>query len=324
MSHTQSMNPAQSMSPPLAASFRPDRAALLAGMAGAAGIWLGFPNDLAGLPPLVLLWPVALAWLGLFAPTSAAALRRGWLCSMAGGMAALYWLTMPVHNVGGLPWLLAIPCALFIVACISSAGGLFAVAARLLRRRPPILWAIVLGLLWYVLEAVYALALGFPWLELSGALAAWPLLVQGADTVGAYGLSGLWVMAALLCALGLLPHPAATPCPKASPCPTAAPCKNRAEDGGQSDAQGGAQHGAGDGAAASGLPGTSGSGSGPGPAGPNKSWRPASLVCGLAMTCLLLGYGALRLHQHPLITDPVGPQSVQALFVEGKDRKSVV
>ena len=341
MSHTQGMSPAQSMSPTLAATFRPDRSALLMGMAGAAGIWLGFPNDLAGLPPLVLLWPVALAWLGLFAPTSAAALRRGWLCSMAGGMAALYWLTMPVHNVGGLPWLLAIPCALFIVACISSAGGLFSVAARLLRRRPPILWAVVLGLLWYVLEAVYALALGFPWLELSGALAAWPLLVQGADTVGAYGLSGLWVMAALLCALALLPHPAATPYstaspgPNASPCPNAfsgpnaSPCKNKAEDGGQSGKKGGAQHDAGDGAgdgaqhgaAASGLPGASdtgpGPGSGPGPACPNKSWRPASLVCGLAMTCLLLGYGALRLHQQPLITDPVGPQSVQALFVEG-------
>ena len=339
MSHTQGMNPAQSMRPTLAAPFRPDRSALLMGMAGAAGIWLGFPNDLAGLPPLVLLWPVALAWLGLFAPTSAAALRRGWLCSMAGGMAALYWLTMPVHNVGGLPWLLAIPCALFIVACISSAGGLFSVAARLLRRRPPILWAVVLGLLWYVLEAVYALALGFPWLELSGALAAWPLLVQGADTVGAYGLSGLWVMAALLCALALLPHPAATPYstaspgPNASPCPnafsgpTAAPCKNRTEDGGQSGKKGGAQHDAGDGAgdgaqhgaAASGLPGASDTGPGPGsgPACPNKSWRPASLVCGLAMTCLLLGYGALRLHQQPLITDPMGPQSVQALFVEG-------
>ena len=78
MSHTQGMNPAQSMRPTLAATFRPDRSALLMGMAGAAGIWLGFPNDLAGLPPLVLLWPVALAWLGLFAPTSAAALRRGW------------------------------------------------------------------------------------------------------------------------------------------------------------------------------------------------------------------------------------------------------
>ncbi|WP_291302460.1 apolipoprotein N-acyltransferase [Desulfovibrio sp. MES5] len=293
------MSRTQSMSPTLAPAFRPDSSALFTGIVGAAGIWLGFPNDLAGLPPLVLLWPMALAWLGLYAPTSGAALRRGWLSSLAGGMAALYWLSMPVHNVGGLPWLLAIPCALFIVACISSAGGLFAVAARLLRHRPPILWAVMLGLLWYVLEAVYALALGFPWLELSGALAAWPLLVQGADTVGAYGLSGLWVIAALLCALALLPHPAA-------PCPKAPSCKNGGKDGGKGSTEQGAE----DIAAASDTPGNSG-------LGVKKSWRPASLVCGLAMTCLLLGYGALRLHQQPLNADPVGPQSVQALFVEG-------
>lgn len=312
MSHTQSMSPAQ-MSPALAATFRPDRSVLLTGIAGAAGIWLGFPNDLAGLPPLILLWPAALAWLGLYAPTSAAALRRGWLCSMAGGMAALYWLTMPVHNVGGLPWLLAIPCALFIVACISSAGGLFSVAARLLRHRPPILWAVLLGLLWYILEAVYALALGFPWLELSGALAAWPLLVQGADTVGAYGLSGLWVMAALLCALALLPHPAVSP--NAQPCPSASPRKDDAKDGGKGDGKNGGKNSAEQRAEASvAAPGTP-CDSDAGPA--KKSWRPASLVCGLAMTCLLLGYGALRLHQQPLVTDPVGPQSVQALFVEG-------
>lgn len=291
----------------LAATHQPDRSALLTGIAGAAGIWLGFPNDLAGLPPLVLLWPAALAWLGLYAPTSGAALRRGWLCSMAGGMAALYWLSMPVHNVGGLPWLLAIPCALFIVACISSSGGLFAVAAHLLRHRPPILWAVLLGLLWYVLEAVYALALGFPWLELSGALAAWPLLVQGADTVGAYGLSGLWVMAALLCALALLPHPAVSTSPNAPTGPSASPGKNSGNNKGKD----GKKHAAGDGAAASGMPCNSG------PAPAKKSWRPASLACGLAMTCLLLGYGALRLHQQPLTTDPVGPQTVQALFVEG-------
>lgn len=72
-------------------------------LAGACALWLGFPNDLASLPPLVLLWPVALAWLGVNAPDRGAALRRGWLCHLAGGTAALYWLTLPVHNVGGLP-----------------------------------------------------------------------------------------------------------------------------------------------------------------------------------------------------------------------------
>ena len=66
------------------------------------------------------------------------------------------------------------------------------------------------GVLWYVLEAVYALVLGFPWLELSGALAAWPLLVQGADAIGSYALAGLWTTIALWCGLALLPHPAQT------------------------------------------------------------------------------------------------------------------
>ena len=266
------------MSRPLTATFRPDSSALFVGLIGAAGIWLGFPNDMAGLPPLALLWPLALAWLGLYAPTRGAALRRGWLCNLAGGMAALYWLSMPVHNVGGLPWLLAVPCALFIAACISSAGGIFSLMAHTLRHRPPCIWAVTLGLLWYVLEAFYALALGFPWLELSSALAAWPLLVQGADTVGAYGLSGIWVMAALWFGLAVLPHPLAAS-PEAEP---GKPGKSK-------------------------LP----------PFGKKNSWRPACLVCGLLTTGLLLGYGVLRLHQQPLEVAPTGPQSVQALFVEG-------
>lgn len=112
-------------------------------LAGACALWLGFPNDLASLPPLVLLWPVALAWLGVNAPDRGAALRRGWLCHLAGGTAALYWLTLPVHNVGGLPWALAVPCALFIAACLALAGSLFALAAHELR--PPSLLALGRG-----------------------------------------------------------------------------------------------------------------------------------------------------------------------------------
>ena len=56
MSHTQGMSPAQSMSPTLAATFRPDRSALLTGIAGAAGIWLmvagGITGDGAAVPAL--------------------------------------------------------------------------------------------------------------------------------------------------------------------------------------------------------------------------------------------------------------------------------
>ena len=162
------------------------------------GLWLGFANDFFSLPPLALLWPVALVAFGLSAPGAASAFRRGWLVTLAGASAALYWLSLPVHDVGGLPWLLAVPCAVFIAACIAVPGGIFSLAARLLHRLSAWRLALSLALFWYLLEYASAIVLGFPWLTLASALAPWPLLVQGADTLGAFGVGALWLWAALL------------------------------------------------------------------------------------------------------------------------------
>lgn len=181
----------------------------------ALGIWAGFPNDILQLPFLVLLWPATLTLLGLTARNSTDALRRGWLATLAGGMAALYWLCLPLHNVGGLPLILAVPCALFVVACISSTGGIFSLAAHTLRWQGPWTLALILGLCWYLLELGAALTLGFPWLTLTGALAAWPLLVQATDTTGAYALAGLWSTAALWFCFGFARLPTAE---KSLPC----------------------------------------------------------------------------------------------------------
>ena len=171
-------------------------------------LWLGFAHPLPllppSLPPLALLVPPLLALMGQRAPGVGAAFRRGWLSAWAGHLLALYWLCLPIHNVGGLPWALAVPCAAFVALCLSSAGGLFAAAAHLLRRRSPLVLALSLGLFWYLLEWGYAVVAGFPWLPLSGAMAAWPLLIQPADLVGGYLLAGIWVFMLLL--LFQLPH----------------------------------------------------------------------------------------------------------------------
>lgn len=52
------------------------------------------------------------------------ALRSG------GGLACLYWLAIPVHDFGGLPWALAAPCPLLMGAYIGLYGGLFAALAH--------------------------------------------------------------------------------------------------------------------------------------------------------------------------------------------------
>ena len=186
-------------------------------------LWLGFPNglplSLAGLmpahlpvppsapgalPALALLLPPLLALTGLRAASAGQALRTGWLSCWAGSLAALYWLALPIHNVGGLPWELAIPCAVVVAACLASSGGLFACAAFALRRYPPLMLAVLLGLCWYLLEWSYAVVAGFPWLPLSGALAVWPVFLQPAHVLGGYLLAGVWAFMGVLCLMA--PH----------------------------------------------------------------------------------------------------------------------
>lgn len=177
-------------------------------IATACGIFFGFPNDIASLPPLVLLWPLGLAMLGNRSASASVAFRHGWLASMAGAIPCLYWLALPVHDVGGLPLPLAGVCAIFIATCLAVQGGFFSLLARLASQKlkggklagfwPSLFFALYLGLSWALLEQFLAWLFGFPWLAIAGAMAAWPVLVQFADSLGAYAMSGLWVTATLL------------------------------------------------------------------------------------------------------------------------------
>lgn len=167
---------------------------LVWGAVGALGLWLGFPNPVLHLPLLVLLYPVALMMLGIHAPRPRVALRYGWLTGIVGASAALYWIAVPLHNVGGIPWPLAAPCAMALGAYVAFYGGLFSLAAHALRHHQPCIRGLELGLIWYFLELVRgALFTGFPWLTLSAAFVPWPALLQGASVVGAYALAGVFV-----------------------------------------------------------------------------------------------------------------------------------
>lgn len=171
-------------------------AVLLAGL----GAWLGFANPLLHLPPLVLLFPGALAWIGLKAETPRLAFRWGWMAGLAGYAGGLYWVALPIHDFGPLPWVLAAPCPLLLAAVLALYPALFSLGLRLAGRDLswPLLAVFAAGL-WGGLEHLRGFAFtGFPWLVLPSAFSPWPWAVQGAALLGANGLAGLLAAAAAL------------------------------------------------------------------------------------------------------------------------------
>lgn len=165
---------------------------------GAVGLFFGNANPVLHIPLAALAYPACLSLLA----REEHSFRRGWLCGLAGAAAALYWISWAVHDYGGFPWPLAVPCAVLPGAWVGLWGGLFcfclsrfchAPGFGLLRR------ALAVGLLWYLLEWTRGwFATGFPWLTLGAAQARWPLLIQGASVIGDYGLSGLFAGMACL------------------------------------------------------------------------------------------------------------------------------
>lgn len=165
---------------------------------GALALFLGSANPLVHVPLVACLYPATLYILALRAPDP---LRAGWLCGLFGASAALYWIAIPVHDYGGLPWYLAVPCPLLLGAYIGLWGGLFSKAVALLKHAAAWRRCLVAALLWYMLEWVRGwFCTGFPWLSLAAGQGAWPALVQGASVIGAYGLSGLYAGLAVLLA----------------------------------------------------------------------------------------------------------------------------
>lgn len=168
------------------------------------GTWLGFANPLIHLPPLALLVPIGLFFCTRQAATPKQAFKTGWLVGAAAFSGSLYWIALPVHDFGQLPWILAVPCPVLMGLVLGLYHGLFCLGLKLVQDR--LSWPI-LGLWtaasWWTLELGRGvLFTGFPWLGLSSAFSPWPFAIQGASVAGAYGLSGVLAGAAVLLPLG--------------------------------------------------------------------------------------------------------------------------
>lgn len=186
----------------------PDSLLYRFGPAGLAliGAWFGFANPLAHFPPAVLLLPAALILAVSRARGYGHAFRTGLLTALPGYAASLYWLAIPVHDHGGLPWALALPCPVLVGAVLAAYAGLFCMAMYTVRTRLHTPLAVLLsGLIWAALElARNHLLTGFPWITLASALAPWPTTLGLAAWIGGFGLSGLLAAMGHILAAGRL------------------------------------------------------------------------------------------------------------------------
>lgn len=165
---------------------------------GAAGAFFAFANPVARFPLLVLLFPWCLARLARTGESPRRAFRLGWLCGTLAASASLYWIALPVHDYGFLPWVLAAACPVAMGCVLGLYTGAFCWAlAKTSRVFGPMQWGMFAGLAWLSLETLKGwLFTGFPWFPLAEALVPWPWAIQGVNLVGAYGFSALLAMGA--------------------------------------------------------------------------------------------------------------------------------
>ncbi len=171
------------------------------------GAWFGFANPLLQLPLLVLAFPLGLSVLALRAASPRGAFKSGYLAGLLAYAGCIYWVSIPVHDFGGMPWILAAPCPLLLGAFLGLYPGAFCLAARLAKDRLPwLLLAVFCGALWGVLEFLRGwIFTGFPWCVLPAAFVPWPFAIQGVSVVGSYGLSAFFVFCIFLAAMAFSP-----------------------------------------------------------------------------------------------------------------------
>lgn len=168
------------------------------------GAWVGFANPFFSFPPAVLLFPAALVWAALDAASPRAAFRAGLIGGGLAYAACLYWVAIPVHYYGYIPWVLAVPCPVLLGLFLGLYTGVFCWGVHRFGAEGPIRLGLFAGVLWAVLDVLRGFLLsGFPWIVLPSAFSEWLPAIQSVSVFGAWGLCAVLASASAWGALAL-------------------------------------------------------------------------------------------------------------------------
>lgn len=159
--------------------------------------WLLGPVQIA-----TMAWLVVCVWR---AQTMRQVFWNGWVFGWSGFVVGLYWLTISMHQYGGMPLPLAIVALTLLSAYLAGFSGLAALLARFAadNRHSPLVLALAWASAWTLSEWLRStLFTGFPWMAIGYAqadtwLAAWASVfgVFGVHFIAAYLAATLAVFA---------------------------------------------------------------------------------------------------------------------------------
>ncbi len=165
---------------------------------GALSLFLGTANPIIHIPFLVLVYPIALFLLAKEAQSVSKAFFYGWFCGFIGTSLGMYWLVVPVNVYGNFPLILSLPVPLLMGAVNAVFAGIMCAFFNKAKPMPESFQVFFAFLTWFFVEWFRSWILtGFTWMNISAALAAFPILVQGVSVLGMEGLSALYAFLAI-------------------------------------------------------------------------------------------------------------------------------
>ncbi len=166
-------------------------AGLWPGFLCSTGLFFGFANPVLHFPPLIFLY---LAGLNLFA-LNGSSLAQVFRYSLVGsGLAfsiGLYWIVVPVHEYGGLPFLAALGCPVLLGFVLGFFSCLYCSLVYCLRDTfSRFQLGLFAGCTWAAFEFLREyIFTGFPWFILAQSIVVWPESVQFVRLAGSTGLA---------------------------------------------------------------------------------------------------------------------------------------
>ncbi len=154
--------------------------------------WFGFSNPVYHLPLTVLVFPAALVWISLNSLSASQTWKSSWLAAGIAYAACLYWIYVPVHYYGGLPWWISLACPILTGLYLGLYPSIFSLAIYWNKDLFNWFWmGLFAGFTWACLEFLRGtLFSGLPWLNLAQAFSIWPWSIQVLELIGSTGTAG--------------------------------------------------------------------------------------------------------------------------------------